>query len=167
MPPVRPLLAPVPVAECVDGPRRFRLEADADERGAVALRLGLAKIARIGVDATVEPSGNASFRVRAELRARARRTCVVTLEEFDEEVRTAFDATFAPPDPRARPDGDGPEPIRDGALALGELAVEHLSLALDPYPRHPDAPPPGGADWIEGGPPESPLAAALRGRRGG
>lgn len=166
MPAPRPLLVPIPAAGCADGPRRFRLEADAAERGAVALRLGLPGIARIAVEAEVEPSGPGAFRARAELRARVRRACVVTLDEFDEEVRAAFEAAFAPPGAAGAPGDDGPEPVRDGALALGDLAVEHLSLALDPYPRHPDAPPPGGADWIEGGPAESPLAAALRARRG-
>lgn len=164
MPPLRPLLAPLPAAECAPGPRRFLLEADADERESVALRLGLPGIARISVEAAVEPYGPASFRVRATLRALVRRICVVTLGEFDEEIRAAFDAAFAPAESAEAPGADGPEPFRNGALPLGDLAIEHLSLGLAPYPRHPNAPPPGGTDWIEGPARESPLAAALRSR---
>ena len=34
---------------------------------------------------------------------------------------------------------DPPEPIRAGRMELGELVAQHLSLALDPYPRKPGA----------------------------
>jgi len=36
---------------------------------------------------------------------------------------------------------DPPEPLTNGAIDVGELAVQELSLALDPYPRAPDVPP--------------------------
>ena len=42
-------------------------------------------------------------------------------EESDEEI----------PDP--------PEPIVDGIIDLGRLATDALFLAIDPYPRKPDA----------------------------
>ena len=38
-----------------------------------------------------------------------------------------------------------PEPAPDGWIDLGELAAEQLGLALDPYPRKPDAAVP--AEW--------------------
>jgi uncharacterized metal-binding protein YceD (DUF177 family) len=34
---------------------------------------------------------------------------------------------------------EAPEPAPDGWIDLGELAAEQLGLALDPYPRKPDA----------------------------
>ena len=40
---------------------------------------------------------------------------------------------------------DAPEPAPDGLIDLGELAAEQLGLALDPYPRKPDAAVP--AEW--------------------
>ena len=51
---------------------------------------------------------------------------------------------------------DPPDPIVDGRIDLGALAVEFLALALDPYPRKPGAeftPPP------EEAPPDSPFDA--------
>lgn len=36
---------------------------------------------------------------------------------------------------------DPPEPLDSGGIDLGELAVQELAVALDPYPRHPDAGP--------------------------
>lgn len=35
---------------------------------------------------------------------------------------------------------DPPEPLTNGAIDVGELAVQELSLALDPFPRVPDVP---------------------------
>jgi uncharacterized metal-binding protein YceD (DUF177 family) len=40
---------------------------------------------------------------------------------------------------------EAPEPAPDGWIDLGELAAEQLGLALDPYPRKPDAAVP--AEW--------------------
>jgi uncharacterized metal-binding protein YceD (DUF177 family) len=34
---------------------------------------------------------------------------------------------------------DAPEPVTSGWIDLGELAAEQLGLAIDPYPRKPDA----------------------------
>ncbi len=40
---------------------------------------------------------------------------------------------------------EAPEPVPDGWIDLGELAAEQLGLAIDPYPRKPDAAVP--AEW--------------------
>jgi hypothetical protein len=40
---------------------------------------------------------------------------------------------------------EAPEPVLDGWIDLGELAAEQLGLAIDPYPRKPDAELP--AEW--------------------
>jgi len=40
---------------------------------------------------------------------------------------------------------EAPEAAPDGWIDLGELAAEQLGLALDPYPRKPDAEVP--AEW--------------------
>ena len=75
-------------------------------------------------------------------------TCVVTLEPMDTAVEDDFQAVFAPaamlePDSGeleiGLSDEDGPEPMEGGRIDLGELVAQHLSLALDPYPRKPDA----------------------------
>jgi len=34
---------------------------------------------------------------------------------------------------------DAPEVIENGVIDLGELAAQHLSLAMDPFPRRDDA----------------------------
>jgi hypothetical protein len=67
-------------------------------------------------------------------------------------VVSSLDATFAPPDQipqladlvdeAGESDTeipDPPEPIENGFIDLGRLATDALFLAVDPYPRKPDA----------------------------
>lgn len=170
MPAARPLLDPVP-AELWGGARsRVQLRCSAAERPVVATRLGLREVRSLTVDAEVAPRPDGSVRVEACVRARVVRTCVVTLEDFEESVVLPFTTSFggraddpAPADPPL--DLDTPETLGAEGLPLGELAVQHLSLELDPYPRHPDAPSPGHADWREGDA-ESEFAAKLAGLAG-
>ena len=72
--------------------------------------------------------------------------CVVTLEPVTNRVEGEIAQRFAPD---VEPDTaeiafdalaeEPPEPLSGGAAELGELVVEHLALALDPYPRAPGA----------------------------
>jgi len=73
-------------------------------------------------------------------------TCVVTLEPFSVRVTDKLDVLFAQPSffkeltHEAHVDveePDGPEPIVNGSIDLGELVAQHLALSLDPYPRKP------------------------------
>ena len=69
-------------------------------------------------------------------------TCVVSLEDFTATVEEHFAVRCVPDG--AESDNADPEaldeiPYADGTLDLGEAAAEQLALALDPYPRAPDA----------------------------
>lgn len=129
------------------------LEATAAERQALARRLELQEIGRL--TATIRLArvrGGQMIRVRGALEAEVVQTCVVTLEPVPAAVTESFGALFAPPDlvpdeivagelafdPDVE-DEDVPEPMQDGRIDLGELVAQHLSLALDPYPRAPGA----------------------------
>jgi hypothetical protein len=69
------------------------------------------------------------------------------VEEFDIDRIDAMD------------EWDDVELVDDGAIDIGELAVQYLSLSLDPYPRKPDASWPATGAEAE---PASPFAV-LRG----
>ena len=86
------------------------------------------------------------------MRARIGQTCVVTLDPIENDVDEPIDLIFAPPDQipelaalvdeAAESDvevPDPPEPIENGAIDLGRVATDALFLAIDPYPRKPDA----------------------------
>ncbi|MGD9656980.1 MAG: DUF177 domain-containing protein [Methylocystis sp.] len=96
------------------------------------------------------------LKIDGELRASIRQTCVATLEEFDSELVEPIHMRFAPPPeeaPRSRRrhdetaeitlDEDPPDPLIGGAVDLGAVVSEFLTLALDPYPRKP------GAQFVE------------------
>ena len=98
------------------------------------------------------PKSGGRFHVAGQVRARVGQTCVVTLEEIENEIDEPIDLIFAPPeqipqmadlvDEAEESDEDTPdppEPIVGGIIDLGRLATDALFLAIDPYPRKPDA----------------------------
>jgi uncharacterized metal-binding protein YceD (DUF177 family) len=99
--------------------------------------------------------GGKMIRVAGHLEADVVQTCVVTLEPVANHVSDEFETIFAPshliPEVSAEveidPDAEEPpEPLVDNRIDIGELTTQHLSLALDPYPRCPGI---GFEDHIE------------------
>ncbi len=127
------------------------ISASPAECRALAARLGLAAID--GLRATIRlrrVDGGAMVRVRGRIEADVVQTCVVSLEPVPAHVEEDFGALFAPEDEMPDENGDLlldplmldedlPEPMTGGVIDIGELAAQHLSLALDPYPRRSDA----------------------------
>ncbi|MGE3247989.1 MAG: DUF177 domain-containing protein [Beijerinckiaceae bacterium] len=126
-----------------------RIKAEADECAAIAKAFDLPAIAALRAEYRVLPEGKI-IHVKGELRARLTQTCVVTLEDFDSEIREVVDVRFTS-DPAtlaaASSDTPGneaewdepPDAISGDSIDLGALTVEHLALGLDPYPRKPGA----------------------------
>ena len=98
------------------------------------------------------PKSGGRVHVTGRVRARIGQTCVVTLDPIENEIDEPIDLIFAPPeqipelsdlvDEAAESDTeipDPPEPIVNGVIDLGRLATDALFLAVDPYPRRPDA----------------------------
>ncbi|HYH38518.1 MAG TPA: DUF177 domain-containing protein [Azospirillum sp.] len=125
------------------------IEADAAERKALAERFELEAIDRLKATVRLKrASGGEMIRVTGELEADVVQTCVVTLESVRNTVKDRFESLFAPPELVPEPDEemefdasmadeDIIEPIVNGRIDIGELTAQHLSLALDPYPRAP------------------------------
>ncbi|WP_448189698.1 YceD family protein [Azospirillum sp. sgz301742] len=125
------------------------IEADEAERTALAARFELEAIGRL--KATVRltrTQGGEMVRAVGELEADVVQTCVVTLESVHNSVKELFESLFAPPAlvpdtpddmdfDASIADEDIIEPIVNGRIDIGELTAQHLSLALDPYPRCP------------------------------
>jgi uncharacterized metal-binding protein YceD (DUF177 family) len=134
-----------PVDKLRDREIRERIEANEEERADLAARMGIVAIPALEADLRLRriQSGN-MVEVTGEVNARVVQTCVVTLEPFETAIREEVSAYFGRaddiPDPEeVQIDEDkSPEPIGShGEIDLGELAAQHLSLALDPYPRKP------------------------------
>ncbi len=84
--------------------------------------------------------------------------CVVTLEPFRSEISDEVERYFLPGASEADASADV-DPFSDGVIELGEVVVESLSLALDPYPRKPGVTFEAGDATTEEGKEQSPFAA--------
>jgi len=146
---------PVPVDQLPSKVSRRSIEAEPGERAALAERLGLVELTALSAKIELEPLARSGFiRVNGRLTARVVQSCVVTLAPLAAVVEEEFELTFAPPEAVLDESDeievswgqqDPPDPIVDGCIDIGEVVVEHLALALDPFPRAPGAafqPPP-------------------------
>lgn len=141
----------VPVERLRRGALTERVEANEGERKALAERFELEAISRLTAEVLLEPMKSGAVRVSGRLQADVVQTCVVSLESVPAHVSESFAAVFAPPEMIGEEDGDIdinalaedeedlPEPILNHRIDVGELTAQHLSLALDPYPRAPNA----------------------------
>jgi uncharacterized metal-binding protein YceD (DUF177 family) len=147
-----PWQVPVAVEKIPDTGLHRDLEADQATRAAVADVGGLREVLSVQASFDVTPMRGGRFHVTGDVRARIGQTCVVTLEEMESDIDEPIDLIFAPPDQipemaalvdeaeeSDEETPDPPEPIENGIIDLGRIATDALYLAVDPYPRKPDA----------------------------
>lgn len=147
-----PWRVPVIVAQIPEAGLHRAFEASDTVRAAMSDIVGLREImsARASFDLKLKSGGR--VHVSGEVHARIGQTCVVTLDPVENKIDEVIDLTFAPPEQipslatlteeAAASDEeipDPPEPIDNGVIDLGRLATDVLFLAIDPYPRRPDA----------------------------
>lgn len=156
---VRPLRADRIVAgEAVE------IIADAAECQALTARMMIESVDSFLCRFRLTPSPGGVVLAEGDLVARVTQICVVGLEPFGATVREAFRIRFVP----AGTEGDDEDPESEdelpydgGVIDLGEAAAEQLALALDPFPRAPDAKlPPEATEALD-----TPFAALARLRR--
>lgn len=142
---------PVDVSALTEHGLDLIVEASAAERAALCRRFDLADLrsltGKVHIAPGRAPSGAATIRITGSLTADLAQTCVVTLEPFDVQLTEDFSLTFARAGEEASKDVDlsplddeVPEPLEGDEIDVGEVVAEHLALALDPWPRRPDAP---------------------------
>jgi uncharacterized metal-binding protein YceD (DUF177 family) len=111
---------------------------------AIAVRLRIPAVSSLEATLYAHPGSRGRLiEVEGTLRASVTQTCAVTGENFDSTIVDQIKALYGEEVPGAEPDPqsdwDDIEPIENGEIDIGELAVQHLALALDPYPRKPGA----------------------------
>ncbi len=130
------------------GALTLALEASPEERKALARRLGLVDLTLLRADLSLKPWQTDGLMVWGALTAELSQTCIVTLEPVPSRLTQPVEARYLPEpaaaalrqdetlrDPEAP---DPPEPLpAGGAIDLGEVVIQHLAVALDPYPRKP------------------------------
>jgi uncharacterized protein len=112
--------------------------------------VGVTAVPRLRADFTLTREGRDGLRVSGQVTALVGQTCVVSLEPMESEVSELIELAFTADGERAPPSlavdvsaafdiADPPEPLENGNVDLGRIAVEFLVLGIDPYPRKPDA----------------------------
>ena len=131
---------------------RLDIDANAEERAALARRFGLVELAELSAKLILKKRGDGVVEVSGTYRARVAQPCVVTLEPvwatIEENVRLFFSAALGEAaragdhmidDIDTIDDENAPDLIVDGMIDLGEAIAQLMALALDPYPRSPGA----------------------------
>lgn len=126
----------------------LNLTADESERQALAERFGLEKIDELSAELVFKRINAKRIRLDGVLQAQVEQKCGVTLKTFSQPVRDRFSVIFTSEDETSlRPneidldmsEEDDVEFLRDNKIDAGEIVAEYLSLALEPFPRAPDA----------------------------
>lgn len=136
----------VTLAEAAQG-RRIALEADAEARARIARRLDLVALDRFTVAAEVRAVAGgiaATGRIEADVVQNCAATGLpvpaAVAEDFDLRfLRDAMPVTEAEEEVEIGSADCDILPLEGDRADLGEAAVQTLALALDPFPRHPDA----------------------------
>lgn len=136
----------VSVESLEDGETVIDIEADADERAALARRFGLLALDSLTAKVGLTPVDGGLVRVHGALAAEVTQACVVTLEPVTTRIEASFERLYGAEPPEEAggliTDADteeAPEPFTDGAVDVGEAVAEQLALELDPFPRAPGA----------------------------
>ena len=129
----------------IRGGDRVDLAADEAECAAIAKQLGITALSALNAHAVIDRDG-AAVVARGRLNAALEQACVVSGEPIAERIDAPFELRFVP-DPGSQPDeevelgaGDLDTIFHDGAaIPLGQALVDTLALAINPYPRGPNA----------------------------
>lgn len=150
----------------------YEIEADAEERAALARRFALLALDRLAATVSLRrPGEGKSLRARVSFAADVVQSCVVTLDPVPDHIEESFEVVYVPEREAGAgateevlnvDDVEPPEVMVDGLVDIGEALAEHLALALEPYPRKAgvsveDVPRQGGTE-----PEENPFAILRR-----
>lgn len=140
--------------------KRIKIAASEPECAALTKRLGVLSLSGLRAEFVLaRKSGSPIVHVKGRLEADVAQACVITTEPVADRITENFEAWFADPkqavsfakarheklaktgqmDAPILDESEDPEPIVDGLIDLGELAVQFLSLSLEPYPHKPGA----------------------------
>lgn len=147
------LSRPVAVAEIASSGLGVDFAAGPRQREALAAAYDLVAVKALSVSATLTREVSGGVSVSGRVVGDIVQTCVVSLVPVEQHIDEPIDTRFVPPGsadlPKPGKPGaevmiaadqpDPPEALEGSEVDLGALAEECLVLAIDPYPRAPDA----------------------------
>ena len=136
-----------PLSRLGDTAASYVITASAEECHHLASRFDLLSLNNLVVDLQLshgeEPQ---SYILKGELDADIVQACIITLQDVSNHVHMSINTILLPSehgvfqgDQEMDEDKDY-EPLYGDKVELGEIAAQHLALALDHYPRHPSVP---------------------------
>jgi uncharacterized metal-binding protein YceD (DUF177 family) len=125
----------------------LEVRPDATALAKIAETLGLVAVPAFQATAKATPWFDGAT-LQADWTATVVQTCGVSLEEFPSDLSGAFtvhilpagSANAPPEDHEVELDLDAPDPpdiTENGEIDVGAYLIEHLGLALDPFPKKP------------------------------
>lgn len=148
-----PFSYPVKVGHISANPVRIRLEANADELKALADVWNVLSVENLKAELQLTRWKRDGIKVKGELHSGVTQACIVSLEPVSSRINETFEHVFVPEGSKlARivtneegeivldPDGpDIPDQFTGDTIDIGAVVAEFAALAIDPYPRKPDA----------------------------
>lgn len=127
----------------------LKLDPSIDECAAIAKRLDLIAVNALSGEIRVTPAMGRQIVAEGTVRAEIVQTCVVTGEPLTTQLAFPLSRHYAEDvqpfaglddeDEITDPNDDGPDPIEDNQIDIGEAVVEELALQIPLYPRTPGA----------------------------
>ncbi len=117
-------------------PRKFSLSANREQCAKIAKRLQIISLESLTGEISCTTKGPIII-VTGQVTAELQQACVISLDPVTETVDEAFALEFIrrPDDDDDPLDLDAPESVSGDDLDIGEILVQQLALALNPYPR--------------------------------
>ena len=141
-----PLTHSIPVTAISPKGRDIAISASASECLDIAAECGLERVGRLEATFHISKGAGPLLAVQGHISADIVQTCGVSLESVPAVVEAEIALTYTLDAIKSRVevdvdliDEDPPEPVLDGQIDVGALAIEHLVLNLNPYPRAPEA----------------------------
>ena len=137
------------LSEVGRGAVRTRLEPDAATRAQIARDLGLESLPALTADMTVK-SWLDGAEITGHFEGVVEQICGISLDPFEQPVSGDVEVRVVPPGSASAPteqeggeielDPEAPDPpdvLDSDVVDLAAYLVEHLALAIDPFPRKP------------------------------
>lgn len=127
-----------------DEPRTIDVEANADERAALARRFNLIGIDRLTGKFTIRRDA-AGIVANGRVEAAVTQACTITGDPLPATIDEPVELRFVPEIEAGQDEVELADsdidvlPYEGDAVDLGEVAAETMALALDPFPRGPNA----------------------------
>jgi len=140
-PVVPELLRCISIADLSSSERQVEnIEVDADECAAIANRLGIMSVEKLSVQLELFRDLTGDVHMVGRIVSDVVQACVVTLEPVPQHIEASLFQRFSSRSEEEEGEDEDPvEPIVDDEIEVGDVIVQNLSLALDPYPRAPEA----------------------------